>query len=117
MDRIQILVIDPNKKMVAMAQELIDQNISWQITIAYNDEEAILFFQQMQYDIVLFGKGINDAYEIKLRNIFLFQQPEVIIMQYDGSNSELLEKEIREALDKRSAEHKAKSNFFKGTFN
>ncbi len=53
----------------------------------------------------------------RLRNIFQFQQPEIIIIQHYGGGSGLLKNEIREALDKRAAEQKARFNFFNGAFN
>jgi DNA-binding NtrC family response regulator len=117
MDRTQILVVGRNKEIVPVLQRLIDQNEAWQSTVAYEDEDAILLFQQMQYDIVLLSSGIEEASETKLRNIFLFQQPEIIIIQHYGGGSGLLENEIRAALDKRAAEQKARFNFFNGAFN
>lgn len=117
MDRIQILVVGRNKEIVPVLQRLIEQNEAWQCTTAYEDEEAILLFQQMQYDIVLLSSGLEEVSEHKLRNVFQFQQPEIIIIQHYGGGSGLLANEIQEALDKREAENKARFNFFKGTFN
>lgn len=117
MDKIQILVVGRNTDIVPVLQRLIEKNERWQCTTAYEDEEAILKFQQMQYDIVLLSSGIEEASEIKLRNVFLFQQPEVIIIQHYGGGSGLLSNEIQEALDKRAADNNAKQNFFNGTFN
>lgn len=117
MDRIQILVVGRNREIVPVLQRLIEKNEAWQCTVAYEDEEAILLFQQMQYDIVLLSSGIEDASESKLRNVFRFQQPEIIIIQHYGGGSGLLENEIREALDQREADNKARFNFFNGTFN
>jgi DNA-binding NtrC family response regulator len=117
MDKIQILVVGRNKEIVPVLQRLILQNEAWQCSIAYEDEEAILLFQQMQYDIVLLSSGIEEASETKLRNVFRFQQPEIIIIQHYGGGSGLLANEIREALDKRETENKARFNFFKGSFN
>ncbi len=117
MDRIQILVVGRNKEMVPVLQRLIDKQEDWQSTIAYEDEEAILAFQQLQYDIVLLSSGIEAESETKLRNIFQFQQPEIIIIQHYGEGSKLLENEIRAALDKRDEDNKSRFNFFTGTFN
>lgn len=117
MGRIHILVVGRNKEIVPVLQRLIEQNENWQCTVAYDDEEAILQFQQMQYDIVLFSSGVAEDSESKLRHVFLFQQPEVIIIQHYGGGSGLLHGEIREALDKREAADKARKNFFDGSLN
>lgn len=117
MDRTQILVVGRNKDIVPVLQRLIEKNEAWQCTIAYEDEEAILSFQQMQYDIVLLSSGIEIDSESKLRHIFRFQQPEIIIIQHYGGGGGLLENEIRQALDQRDATNKARFNFFNGLFN
>lgn len=117
MDRIHILVVGRNREIVPVLQRLIEQHENWQCTTAYEDEDAILQFQQMQYDIVLFSSGIEPESEAKLRSVFLFQQPEIIILQHYGGGSGLLENEIREAWDKRLAEYKARFNFFNGSLN
>lgn len=117
MDKIQILVVGRNTEIVPVLQRLIEKNEAWQCTTAYEDEDAILKFQQMHYDIVLLSSGIEETSEHKLRNLFLFQQPEIIIIQHYGGGSGLLENEIREALEKRDNDHKARFNFFNGTFN
>ena len=117
MDKIQILVVGRNTEIVPVLQRLIEKNERWQCRTAYTDEDAILEFQQMQYDVVLLSSGIEEVSEQKLRNVFLFQQPEVIIIQHYGGGSGLLENEIREALDKREADNKARFNFFSGSLN
>lgn len=117
MDRIQILVVGRSKEIVSELQRIIDQNEAWQSSAAYDDEGAILLFQQMQYDIVLLSIDVEEASKTKLRNIFRFQQPELIIIQQNVDNYELLEREIRETLDKRAAEQKARFNFFNGLLN
>jgi CheY-like chemotaxis protein len=117
MDRIQILVVGRNTEIVPLLQRLIEQEETWQCTTAYTDEEAILHFQQMQYDVVLLSSGIEPESEAKLRSLFLFQQPEVIILQHYGGGSGLLNSEIRQALEKRLADYKARYNFFNGLFN
>jgi DNA-binding NtrC family response regulator len=117
MGRIHILVVGRNKEIVPVLQRLIEQNNDWQCTVAYDDEEAILLFQQMQYDIVLFSSGVEEESESKLRHVFKFQQPEVILIQHYGGGSGLLNSELQEALDKREAEHKARKNFFDGSLN
>ncbi|GAA4450627.1 hypothetical protein [Rurimicrobium arvi] len=117
MDRIQILVVGRNREIVPVLQRLIEQEESWQATVAYTDEDAILQFQQMQYDVVLLSSGIEPESEAKLRSLFLFQQPEVIILQHYGGGSGLLKAEITQALEKRIADDKARYNFFNGLFN
>jgi PleD family two-component response regulator len=117
MDRTQILVVGRNKDIVPVLQRLIDKNEHWQCSVAYEDEEAILAFQQMQYDIVLLSSGIEAASESKLCSIFRFQQPEIIILQHYGGGGGLLENEIRHALEQRDATNKARFNFFNGLFN
>ncbi len=117
MDRTQILVVGRNKEIIPVLERLIGQHEDWQCTVAYEDEEAILQFQQMQYDIVLLSSGIEPESEQKLCSIFRFQQPEIIIIQHYGGGSGLLENEIRYALDARAAKQKARFNFFNGTFN
>ena len=65
------------------------------------DEEAIELFQNRKFDIVLLGGGIEEESEKKLRSLFLFQDPEISIVQHFGGGSGLLSNEIRETLDKR----------------
>ncbi|MDB5272856.1 MAG: hypothetical protein JWO58_1223 [Chitinophagaceae bacterium] len=98
--KIQILYIGRHAEILATVLRLINQNDDWQAFGAGTDEEAILLFKQRRYNLVLFGSGIAEDSENKLRSFFCAHQPDIRIVQHYGGGSGLLGNEIREALER-----------------
>lgn len=107
----QILYIGTNAEINTVMQRLINAHDDWEGMVAASVEEAILRFHQHAFEVVLFGNGISDEDERKLRAIFIRQQPEVIIIEHYGGGSGLLENEVREALDNRQSGLTIQDNF------
>lgn len=99
MNKTEILVTGRNEEMLQRVVGLINNNDEWIASKAASDEEAIEKFHQRNFDVVLFTNGIADEEEKKLRKVFTIQNPDIIIITHDGSDSNLLITEIAEALD------------------
>ncbi|HRQ49006.1 MAG TPA: hypothetical protein PLR74_00615, partial [Agriterribacter sp.] len=72
---------------------------------------AIEKFHHHPFDVVLLTNGISNEEEKKLRKIFTHQDADIIIIQHYAGSSGLLQREIREALDKRKAANKPTVSF------
>lgn len=107
MNKTEILVIGRHPQIQETVLRLINQNENWNATGALEDEEAIELFQRHTYDLVLLGGGVENESEKKLRSLFTYQDPEIIIIQHFGGGSGLLSNEITAALEKKAKENKA----------
>ena len=114
MRKIEILVIGRHPQIMETVLRLINQNENWNAVGALTDEEAIEKFHRHSFQLVLLGGGIEEASEKKLRSLFSFQNPEIIIIQHYGGGSGLLSNEIMEALDKKAKQDKPVFHFKDG---
>jgi DNA-binding NtrC family response regulator len=99
MNKIQILVIGKDADILQTVVRLVNKNEQWNATGTGEDETAIELFHQHPYDLVLLGGGIASGSELKLRKIFMLQNPDIKIIQHWGGGSGLLENEIQSALE------------------
>lgn len=111
MNKTEILVAGRNHDSVKSIVELIDNNPDWITAQAATDEEAIEKFHQQNFDIVLFADGINNDEERKLRKIFSFQNPDIIILKHDSNDGNLSTDEITAALDNQRKDKKPLFSF------
>ena len=109
--RTEILIIGKDESILQTAINLVNNDPSWAGTGASSDEEAIEKFHHHHFDVVLLTNGISEEADKKLRKIFTHQNPDIIIIQQYGGESELLQTEIREALDKQKAANKPTVSF------
>lgn len=80
------------------ANDFLRSNDQWDVAAALNAETAIEKFHQMDFDVVVFTNlAAEDA--VKLRKLFLFQQPGIILLQ--NNNNDLINAEIKTAAEKR----------------
>lgn len=100
MKKIQILAIGHNDEILQTVLRLINSNNEWEGTGTSDNETAIELFHHRKFDIVLLGGGINAQDEIKLRTVFVKQNPHITIIQHFGGGSGLLANEIQAALEK-----------------
>ncbi|MEO5893144.1 MAG: hypothetical protein ABIQ31_23035 [Ferruginibacter sp.] len=98
--KITILAIGRHVEIMETLLRIIHKNEAWSAKAALTDDEAILLFDEFQFDIVLLSSGINEESENKLRAYFKNSNPSIIILQHYGGGSGLLSNEIRQALDK-----------------
>ena len=116
MKKIEILVIGRNSAIMETVVRLVNQNDQWNAAGALTDEEAIELFHKYSFDLVLLGSGIEEASENKLRKLFNYQRPGIVIIQHFGGGSGLLSNEIMAALDKRAKEEKPEIHFTDGLY-
>jgi DNA-binding NtrC family response regulator len=98
MQKIQILVICMHEEILQTILRLINNNENWNAAGTSNIENAIEFFHQHAFDLVLLGSGISDEGENKIKKIFTLQNPQIKIIQHFGGGSGLLSNEIFAAL-------------------
>jgi len=97
----KILVIGRHREILDVLFRLINQHPDWEGNSASRDEEAMALFHENRYDLVLLSSGIEEESEHKLREFFMQQNPESIILQHYGGGSGLLTGEILQALENR----------------
>ena len=99
--KIEILVIGRHPQILATLLRLINQNSDWKATGTSDDEEAMEFFKQQSFDLVLLSSGIEEESERKLRSYFAALDSNATIIQHYGGGSGLLTGEIFQALENR----------------
>jgi DNA-binding NtrC family response regulator len=114
MKKVEILVIGRNPAIMETVVRLVNQNEEWNAAGALTDEAAIELFHKYSFDLVLLGSGIEEASENKLRKLFNYQRPGIIIIQHFGGGSGLLSNEIMTALDKKAMEERPAIHFKDG---
>lgn len=100
MNKTEMLVIGMN--------DLLSTNKEWNVVSAAGAEDAIEKFQQRDFDVVVFANEASED-EAKLRKLFTFQQPEIILLQ--SNNHDQVSADIKKALDKKQQQNKASFSF------
>lgn len=95
----KILVIGRHPQILEVVVRLVNQNPDWEAVGTGEEEEAQNLFLHHTFDLVLLSSGIEEETEHRLRELFILQNPEVIILQHYGGGSGLLTGEIRQALE------------------
>ena len=111
MNKTEILVIGRNGDVLQSATRLINNNLEWNGVDAGSDEDAIEKFHQRAFDIVLVTNDISELEEKKLRKIFTYQNPDVIIIKHAKDDGGLLITKIEESLHKKNINKKTSFSF------
>jgi DNA-binding NtrC family response regulator len=96
--KVRILYIGRNKEIMQTVLRLLNKSSRWKAEGASGDEEAIELFHRHKFDIILLGPGIEKESENKLRALFKYHNPDIVIIQHYGGGSGLLNNEILLAL-------------------
>ena len=111
MNKTEILVIGRNDGVLQSVTRLINNNLEWSGVDAGSDEDAIEKFHQRAFDIVLVTNDISEVEEKKLRKIFTYQNPDVIIIKHAKDDGGLLITKIEESLHKKNINKKTSFSF------
>ena len=106
MNKASVLVINSNQEILWNVKEYINSKGEWNATGASTDEEAVEKFHQQHFDLVLFAGDLTPTEKRKLNKLFIYQDPEIIIMEYHSDDLDRLSAGILEALQKREDESK-----------
>jgi CheY-like chemotaxis protein len=98
MEKTKILAVCSHPEILQTVMRLVNNNPEWTCTGAANEEQALTFFTEHPFDVVLLGSGMDALSEDKLRPAFLKLNPAVKFVQHYGGGSGLLICEIYEAL-------------------
>jgi chemotaxis response regulator CheB len=101
MEKIQILCIGRDPVLLQKLSTFINNNSQWQSTATVDDETAIELFHQNKFDVILLIDQIEAESEKKFNSLFSFNNPDLIFIKHVGDSTEILKKEIEEALDKK----------------
>ena len=101
MEKIQILSIGRDPLLLQKLSTFINENPKWESTATVDDETAIELFHQQKFNIILLIDQIERESEKKFHSFFSFNNPDLIFIKHVGDSTELVAKEIQEALDKR----------------
>lgn len=98
-----ILYIGRHPEILETMVRLLNANEDWFGAGAETDDEAIGLFEKINFDIILFGSGIEEESEEKLRRFFKKHKPACILVQHYGGGSGLLKNEILSAIENTNA--------------
>lgn len=98
MSTLNILVYGKHADILATVLRLVNKEEAWNGQGSTVEAEVVELFREGNYDLVLFGGGVTEAEEQRLRALFLSQNPRVKLVQHYGGGSGLLKAEIEEAL-------------------
>jgi DNA-binding NtrC family response regulator len=114
--KVSILYVGTNAEINTVMHRLLNSHEGWEGDVADSVENAIERVHRVPFDVVLFGNGIADEDERKLRAILKLHDPEIITIEHYGGGSGLLENEVRSALDERAARNKPSVSVRDGLF-
>jgi DNA-binding NtrC family response regulator len=98
MDKINILVLADHPEILATIIRLINKNELWNGTGVSSSDKARTVFDSDQFDLVLFGVGVDEEAKEALVKVFKSQKSDVICIRHYGGGSGLLYSEITHAL-------------------
>lgn len=96
---VNILYIGRHPEILETVVRLLNANEDWFGVGAETDESAMNLFIKIHFNLVLFGCGIDDKSEEKLREFIRETNPDCKIVQHYGGGSGLLKNEIFSALE------------------
>ncbi len=99
MNKATILIAGKSETSFSKPTEFTNSPAAWTTTEVATAEGAIEKFHQQDFDIAILTDSISGEEEKKLRRIFTFQNPDIIIMRYNDENVLLMD-EITNALEK-----------------
>ena len=100
MNKTELLVAGQNRTGFEKFSDLVRKHGDWNIIMAGNDEEAIEKFYRHDFAVVVVTDTISSDEERKLRKIFTFHNPDIIIVKDQHGDKCVLVTEIMAALDK-----------------
>jgi len=99
MNKTELLVVGQDRTGFEKFRDLVRKRGDWNIIMAGNDEEAIEKFYRHDFEVVVFTDIISSDEERKLRKIFTFHNPDIIIVKDQHGNKGVVVTEIMAALD------------------
>jgi len=99
MNKTELLVVGQDRTGFEKFRDLVRKRGDWIIIMAGNDEEAIEKFYRHDFEVVVFTDVISSDEERKLRKIFTFHNPDIIIVKDQHDNKGVVVTEIMAALD------------------
>ena len=98
MNKSSILVVGQRETSFSSLAELSTHSKTWETIEAATAEEAIEKFHRQDFEMVILANGLSGEEEKKLRRIFNVQNPEIVIMIYQGIDKSSLSGEILKTL-------------------
>lgn len=113
MDKIQILCIGRDPVVLQKLLRFINENPKWEGEGTVDDESAIEVFHLRKYDVVVLIDELGEASDKKLRSLFSFNNPDLIIIHHNGDSTGLLASELQEALEAQKSKVNIMDDVFK----
>lgn len=101
MEQTRILVFSKNEKTLETLLRTINNNGHWGAVGSSQEVEILHLFHQHPFDLGVFGSGVTNDEETRLRQIFHRYRPGIKVIRHLGDTADLLETEIRSALANR----------------
>ena len=99
MKKVEILAVCSHPAILQTLLRLINNNPGWNATGAESEQQALAYFSEKPFDIVLLGSGMDEVSEDRLKPACLARNPAVKFIRHYGGGSGLLTSEIYEALE------------------
>ena len=100
MNRTELLITGQSTIGLEIFIDRLHKHGDWSVITAAGDEEAIEKFHRYDFEVVVFTDTISSDEERKLRKIFTFHNPDIIIVKRQHDNEDVLVAEIITALEK-----------------
>lgn len=112
MNKTEILIVDSDEKTLLLALDAVSTNETWNAIGVSSDENAIEKFHQLHFDVLLLAGNTGEQEVKKLQKLFMHQQDEGIVLQYEAGQIDALPARINETL---AAHKKARKPSFSVT--
>jgi len=100
MNKSELLLIGQSTTGFETFTDLFNKHGEWKIFMAASDEEAIEKFYRHHFEVVVLTETVSSDDERKLRKIFTFHNPDIIIVKNSHGDEQALVAGIVTALDK-----------------
>ncbi len=97
---VNILVIGRHVQIMETILRLINSQPRWTAEGALTDEDALVKFNGVDFNLVLIGGGVEESSEARLKTEFEKRNPQIKMIRHYGGGSGLLFNEIEEAIAK-----------------
>ena len=99
MNKKELLIIGQSTAGFDAFEHRINKYGDWKIVTAAGDEEAIEKFHRHDFEVVVFAETLSRDKERKLRKIFTFHNPGIIITRHQHGGEKVVVADIMAALD------------------
>ncbi len=104
----QVLIVSKPFDETSVMQTWMNKNQANDYTIAATDEDAIELLCRMDFDSVIIHNDEEVVHTKKLTAILHMQQPDAVVVNYDGGDLAKMEADVKAAADAKRRERRSR---------